>query len=222
MSWLWADRIEAQSAQLAPDEVRHLERVLRARRGQRVRLIDGKGVRASGEWRGDAEVMVDERERLPEPRVTLCLAVGSRAGTEESVRRAAELGARRICLAQTQRGRDAGGQMPNMDRLAQIARSGCAQSGNPWLPHIEAPRPWPELVATESPVALAPSGADLLLDLPEPAAVAVGPEGGWTGDELIGCATATLGPWVLRTEVAVAVALGILASRLPRDHACIA
>lgn len=216
MAWLFAADIGAQRARLADDEVRHVSRVLRRRPGDRLQLVDGAGRRAEGRWDGADGVEVERVEQWRAPTRRLVLALGARETVEEGVRRAAEIGVAEIVPVFAARSRDAGARPERwpaqVERLTAIMRSGCAQSGNPWLPGLAAPTAWDEARRTLDPetlVVLSGEAAAGLLDLePAPTVVAVGPEGGWTDDEIAGCRTATLGPTVLRAPVAVAVALG--------------
>lgn len=218
MAWLFALDIGNDEARLAGDEVRHLERVLRRRAGERLRLIDGRGRRAVGVWQGEDRVAVEHFEEWPRPQRALVLALGARESVEEGVRRAAEIGVATLQLVLADRSRDAGARLERWrgpsDRLQAIMRAGCAQSGNPWLPELASPQPWADVRAgfdDGASVALDAAAPRTLLAVePMPRRVAVGPEGGWTDDELAGCPRAALGPTVLRAPVAVAVALGTL------------
>jgi 16S rRNA (uracil1498-N3)-methyltransferase len=96
-----------------------------------------------------------------------------------------------------------------LDRLSRVAREASAQCRRTRFPRIGPVSSLGELAAlTGSPPSLAhPGGPPPSLDHP---VVAIGPEGGWDGDELDGeLSTVGLGPNVLRAETA-AIAAGTL------------
>lgn len=218
MPWLWAEQISKNEATLADFEVPHLSRVLRGRVGQTVRLIDGRGLRAAGTWLGDNRVEVQQQQRLPKPVVTLVFGLGSRESNEESIRRAAELGAARIVPAFCARSRDAGApKQLSLERWQKIIQSACGQSGNAWLPTLTQAVSWSELRAQLSAelTVVDFSGKSLLQkEKILPAVIAVGPEGGFEPGEVAGLKAYSLGHLVLRTHVAVAVVMGQYALEL--------
>lgn len=213
MAWIWAEEIDENEAFLSADEVRHLGRVLRRASGTEVSVLDGRGRRGKGVWTGEERVELRQVETMPAPAVELILGLGSRNSNEEALRRAAEMGVRRVRPVLCARSRDAGARTSSLkaDRIERILRSGCAQSGNAWLPAVDPVLSWEEAVAEigrERIVALSPEATDSLSAVEVVEYVAVGPEGGWAPGEIEGCRTASLGPYVLRTHVAVAAMLG--------------
>ena len=99
------------------------------------------------------------------------------------------------------------------DRLARVAREACAQCRRLWLPEV-APGSLSELVAEGAVVADAGGRAMRRSDR----TVLVGPEGGWTPDELRGSdggpvATVGMAEHVLRAETA-AITAGVLLTTL--------
>lgn len=218
MAWLWAQTIGADTAWLSEAEVRHVERVLRRRPGAAVAVIDGAGRRARGTWAGGARVDVEQVETWPPRRLTLILGLGARETNEDGLRRAAELGASQILPVWTECSAAAGAtkQRFDMERWRRIVASGCAQAGNPWLPEVAEPASWSEVcaqVGAANILAVDPRATEPLQPGDRVVALAVGPEGGFSEAELSSVRTASLGPYVLRTPVAVAVALGVLATR---------
>jgi 16S rRNA (uracil1498-N3)-methyltransferase len=95
-----------------------------------------------------------------------------------------------------------------MSRFARVAREACGQSRRLHLPSIELS----DVVTLRGQGAvLAEPGGRTLASSDR--MVLVGPEGGWTPDELDGSDTVSLGPNVLRGETA-ALAAGVLLTAL--------
>lgn len=232
----WADRQPALEA----DESRHIVTVLRARAGDRVGLFDGFGLQ------GEAEIVrVDPRcvelrilrtRTLPPPAtaVTLALALLREQKMDWAVQKAVEIGVSRICPLAAER---CVAQIPasrvedKRARWMRIAVQAAKQSGADRLPEIAPPlrvRDWASgasgprtLVGSLRPGAKPLNEVlDVLLD-PRPAsiAVAIGPEGDWTNDELdalcaSGAVESDFGARVLRAETAALFALSVLRYRL--------
>lgn len=218
MPWHWATGLDDDVAILEAFELAHLRKVMRKRVGGEVRLLDGRGGRASGTLLEDGSVAVARRERMPAPDWTLILGLGSRESNEESLRRAAELGVARILPVHCARSRDAGApKSAPRDRWLKIMQSACGQSGNAWLPELAEPATWDTIKARYAPgdvAVLAPGGAPL----PDwraafPKTLAVGPEGGWTVAEIADMTHFDLGPFIMRTHVAVAAVAAYVAQR---------
>jgi 16S rRNA (uracil1498-N3)-methyltransferase len=218
---------------LGPDDEHHLRRVLRPRTGAEVVLADGRGHVAGGRLTSDGVALTATpvTTARPTPRLTVVQALPKARRFDEVVRQVTELGADRIVPVMAERSvaRVEGDRATKaVERWRAVARAAAEQARRAWLPevttvtrlgalasalagsvtlvaHPSGARPLPELV---------PSGAVAL-------AVAIGPEGGWSDDEVAalvtaGATTATLGPTVLRTEHAAAAALAVLAATTGR------
>lgn len=238
------DEVPAVGAEvvLSAAEALHAGKVLRLRLGERVDLLDGAGVRAeavlsqagTGRRFEGMACRVLSRERCPEPALRLRLYIAPpRARLMGDVLRAAtELGVRRVTpiLCRLGVSRPAAGVL---DGWRQDVLAASKQSGNPFLPGLDAP--------TEFAVALRDAAEPGVFGaLPRGAApgrvgplpgdsfgVWVGPEGGFTETEegalaAKGFAPVTVGPWVLRVETAVPALLGRLWSEPARFSAAIA
>jgi len=215
----------------------HLGRVLRAAVGDVVQAVDPAGallaVRLTVIAARRAEGLIVSRAPLPtESPLDLTLAQGVPKGDKMDgiVRMATELGVTRVVpllTARTVVRLEPARRTSRLGRWQRIAKEAAQQSGRATVPEIGAPRelaPWArEIGATGLLVCLweeAREGLDGRLPAgPCPrVTVVVGPEGGLTSDEVRGLAesgavVASLGPRLLRTETAGAVAVALLQSR---------
>ena len=217
------DRVEL------PDETRHhLARVLRLRDGARVEAADGAGVVAAGCVRGAVlELATDPVEApAPTPRVHVWQALGKGRKHDEVVRVLTELGVDAVTAVTSERTVvDLDGKADRVrGRWEAVAAAACEQARRPRRPDLAGPVPVAELVPDlgHRPCLLAhvgettdPLSAAEAAHGTEEIVVAIGPEGGWTDDEVAAFrdarATAVgLGPTVLRTEHAGAVLASIV------------
>lgn len=221
-----------------PDVLRHL-RVLRATVGDEVYLFDGRGeeVRAAiTRLDGDAVRVrvIDRVLRDVESPLTTCLvqAVPARAARMETiVRQSTELGVGRVVPVFARRSQHSKASTASRRRLAQrwrrIADSAAEQCGRTRVPDIDDPAPYAELDWTGLPrpllLAHPSAGSKRSVDArgladgdrPDGVTLLVGPEGGWSDDEVEaatahGAVLLQLGPRVLRADSAGTVALAVL------------
>jgi len=220
-------------------EAHHVIHVLRLRAGADVTVFDGCG----RQWRGRIhavsrrEVSVDLVETqmpLPEPSIVVTLAVGLLKGDQMSsvIRDATALG---VCViapfvsSHVALPADAW-RTRAIERWGRIASSSAAQCGRAVVPVIHDVVRFEDVLGDATlgvKVMCVEPGAGELVVLPdgEPstgtAVVFVGPEGGWSADEVAAAAAAgahslNLGPRTLRAELAPAVALAVLWERWDR------
>ena len=222
-----------------PDaEARHLRNVLRIREGERVEIFDGKG----GGWSGivefrDCEVFVCEltaihsRPRPGAARLALAMAMIKPARFEWALEKATELGVDEILPLYTTRseirisGEKISGRLARWERITKEASKQCLRLDVPRV------RPPLEFRGFLSSVEHSIQNKILLHEksnnqwLPDRTAtggdaiICIGPEGGWTEDEIefaekSGCGVFGLGPRVLRAETAAVAALSIFQHRL--------
>ena len=213
---------------LADEDAHHLGRVLRLRDGEEVIATDGKGNWARTAWRGPGtlEPMTTETatavsdpvsfEARTEPLLTVAFAPVKGERPEWVVQKLTELGIDRIIPLRTERSvvRWTGERgKATVEKLRRVAREAAAQSRRVWLPEVCDTLSFGELAALGGPgeVVL----AQLSGDRPTLAqrVVAVGPEGGWSTEELdAGLPTVGFGLSVLRAETAAVTAGALLAS----------
>ena len=212
-------------ALLTGDEARHLVRVLRATIGDEVCVFAGTGV----EWParivqiGRDEVALDVGQARPDavaegPPLVLAVALPKGERQKWLVEKLTELGVARLVPLVTARG-VAEATPAALARLRRTVIEASKQCGRNTLLEIAAPATPAELLAQLDPgtwpLVADPAGPPLAT-IPRPAApgailALVGPEGGFTPEEIAaavaaGSTRASLGPHVLRIETA-AIAL---------------
>ena len=221
---------------LPVDEAEHLTRVLRLSSGDRVRVFNGRGA--------EFEAVVDAADRdgvrltigdpctpAPEPRVAITLAQAVLKGDkmDDVVRDAVMIGVAAIHPIVTARSETSIAALTRgrrRERWQRIAVSSAKQCGRAVVPSILAPRPFNPLEPPgerfPAPVFIlvepnSPGGvalASLETAIPEHVTLVVGPEGGWTAEELQTASAlgtlVTLGRRTLRADAMALVALAAL------------
>lgn len=208
-------------------------RVLRLRAGDEVELFDGAGRVAAARISSVGETVECEAS-LPVatdgtgPRITLLLAIPKGSTLDDCVRMATELGVDEIALMQTERSVprwDDARARSRVERLLRIAVEAAAQCERADIPLIDGPKPVRAWLADVPPRALrivfaARAHEPLTVsETPEQVWCAVGPEGGFSDDELsafqaAGFGATSLGRRILRVDTAVASALTVVQDRL--------
>lgn len=204
---------------------RHLRRVLRLRDGDSVELIDGAGGLACGVLTADGSVRILSREAptLPDAApVTLAVAMPRLPRLEWLVEKCCELGVASLRPLRTRHGeRDLGER--RIGRLQRIADEALLQCRRLHRMHVHAPADLAAVIGAEQGTALwlaCPPDQDRPAPPPgrdgRPLLLLVGPEGGFTEEEIeratgAGATLVSLGGNVLRVETA-AVALAVLAA----------
>ncbi len=199
---------------------RQVRAVLRMRTGDRLVLLPGDGSEVECALDGEGCVVVERRATATEPRHRLTVAQALLKGDalEDVVQHATEVGVSAFRLVVSDRcvARDLSPR--RLDRLRAIARESAEQSERGVVPLVHEPCPLAE-VLHHGAVLLAERDADVRLgEVPPPATIIIGPEGGWTPDELraardAGMTLAGLGPRILRSQTVAAVAAAVVLSR---------
>lgn len=195
----------------------HLLTVLRARVGQEVELLDGRGGRcparvAEGGRRARLETGEALREELPALELEAWLPLIKPERLEWAVEKLTELGVATIRPFTSEHTGNVR-RPPDLGRLSRVVDAALEQSGNPWRPALEIPRPLADLLAMDPSLLVAHPGSPALTagsGFPNRGRLALlaGPEGGFAPQELEGIlkrgpALASLGPHVVRAETAL-------------------
>ena len=236
----FADRTELQRdvILLSGAEGRHAAAVRRLRPGERADVGDGAGLVAecvvTAHTSRELELAVRARREVPrpDPLITVVQAIPKGDRGELAVEEMTEVGVDRImpwaaarCVPvwRAERG------TRSLARWRATAREAAKQSRRAWIPEVAEPVSAADLtqVITKAAcaVVLEPGAAQSLGRLRPPESgdliVIVGPEGGITDEEsaafrAAGATPCHLGPTVLRTSTAGAVAAAVLLSRSRR------
>jgi 16S rRNA (uracil1498-N3)-methyltransferase len=224
-----AEPITTDAVTLDGAEAHHLLHVLRAAPGDRVVLFDGGGCEFDADVSACrrstiALAIVERREVDRELPFPLTLGVPLPKGDRQRwlIEKAVELGVTRLVPLRTARSvatSEKGGE--KLDRYVIEASKQCGRNR---LMEIAAPQSWTEWLAAPADarrVIADPTGQPLAFAAQpshQPTFAAVGPEGGFTNEELAaagaaGWDIASLGPRILRIETA-AISLAALLSQL--------
>ncbi len=228
----FVEQFIGRTAVIEGETAHHLGRVLRAQAGQLYELSDGMAV-----WLGRIESVARDRiqfalleeipAHLPAVELILLLSIVKFDAFEWAIEKATELGVGMIIPVAASRSEKAllAAAGKRLDRWEKILVEASQQSRRVRVPAISSP-----LRLREAFNEAYPLGAKVILsersDAPalrevlssvmvSEATLAIGPEGGWTDEELMsagaaGFREASLGKLILRTETAVVAALACL------------
>jgi len=230
--------VDSDHVTLSGPEAHHLIHVMRAEIGDQVILFDGSGCQFSAEIaqlkKNSADLLICDRQAINlELPIQLTVATALPKGDRQKwlVEKLVELGASRLIPLVTQRTV----AKPLPQALARLERSvveSSKQCGRNQLMKIASPLAVPELIEQTSPETLrivahpepvkGEKSMDELLNSPPATGIVltIGPEGGWTDEEIGQFAAAQwqvvgLGPRVLRMETA---AIALVARCVIRDQ----
>jgi 16S rRNA (uracil1498-N3)-methyltransferase len=234
----FVDQFENQRAVVQGDAAHHLGRVLRAQPGQLYELSDGATV-----WLGRIDIVTRDRVefaltepipgQLPHLDTTVLLSVVKFDAFEWAIEKATELGVGRIVpLAAARSERALLAACPRRaERWKKILLESAQQCRRVKLPILDtlakpeaafqSQKSGVQICLSESPDAR-PLKSILSGATASSAALAIGPEGGWTEAEFsaargAGFQVASLGRLIFRTETAVIVSLAALNYALASD-----
>lgn len=214
---------EGQAVPLSQDQAHYLTGVMRLGAGAAVLVFNGR----DGEWHatltlasrrgGVVECQEKTRPLQMPPDLWLLFAPIKKARTDFIVEKAVELGVRRILPVQT---RHTNSERIRQDRLQAHAVEAAEQCGATFVPEVAELAPldrlladwpgdrglyWCDEAAAGQPATLAAA--------PGPAAILIGPEGGFAAEERArlrarpGVTPLSLGPRILRADTAAVAAI---------------
>jgi 16S rRNA (uracil1498-N3)-methyltransferase len=221
--WI-ADEHQEDRASLLGQNAAHLSRVLRARKGEEYDIVCEGSVRV-----GTIDSITEERVEFTlgevvatrqERETILLMAVYKFDRMEWAIEKCTELGATRIIpvIARRTDAHLASSAAKRVERWRRIAHEAAQQSRRRNIPTIEDPMKFKEAVALKCGLRLllnenerSKNIFDFLQNYDSEVAFAVGPEGGWTDEELLqfgaeGWQSVTLGSQILRAETAAIAA----------------
>jgi 16S rRNA (uracil1498-N3)-methyltransferase len=235
--WI-ADTATDTTASLIGAQAEHLARVLRAQPGMQADIVaNGRVYHATIATVSNEEVVftlleeIEAKSALP---ITLLLAIFKFDRMEWAIEKATELGVAAIVpvIARRTEKHLAQAADKRVERWRRLAQEAAKQSRRSDLPIIEEPIGLPQRLqqpSTAQCILLAEDELDTTLrqriatalastdsNLPD-FELAIGPEGGWTNEELALFAkhhwqSASLGPRILRAETAAIASLAVAAS----------
>ena len=230
--WI-ADEVSGDRAALVSEHASHLVRVLRARVGQSFDIATDHGVRE-----GRIISIAPDRVEFAlggvinageSPDVCLLLSIFKFDRMEWAIEKCVELGVRRIIPAIARRTEPhlAAAAIKRAERWRKIAVQAAEQSRLAAVPDISDPEKLGQAMKREAQARIVLSEVErtqmLKTALEEaergPLTLAIGPEGGWTPEELqsfqqAGWVSASLGPTILRVETAAIAAVAVTISTL--------
>jgi len=230
--WI-ADEVSGNRAILAGSHAEHLARVLRARVGQEFDISTGDTVRRGRIVSVSAERVefelgeaVAASAALP---VTLAVSIFKFDRMEWAIEKCTELGASRIVpvIARRTESHLAAAASKRVERWRKITREAAEQSRRISAPDISQPIKVKQVVALPGSSRIVLSEVETQTSLKkalqsgenDDVVLAVGPEGGWSNEELgafrdAGWKSASLGNSILRAETAAMAAMAIVAAEL--------
>ena len=234
------DAVFGRVVALPEDEAQHLTRVLRLKEGATIRVFDGRGhefdavVERAGKGGVTVAVGAARAPGANEPRVAVTLAPAVLKGDkmDDVVRDAVMMGVAAIQPIVTSRTEVSMATLLRSSRLARwrrIAVSSAKQCGRATLPAILEPRAFDTIPAALADLTLPDPGlmlvepatsadivtlSDLEGAIPREATILIGPEGGWTEEEIqrggAACRLITLRGTTIRADAMPIVALAAL------------
>ncbi len=225
------EQLEAEIISLYGDDYHHLAHALRMREGDLADLGDGRGqtatARVSGIFRDHLDLLVERTEFVTRTPPSLHLFQGVTKGSKLAfvVRANVELGVDEITPFVSGRSvPEDGPGGARLERLRKIALEAAKQSRRAYLPEVNEPLGMSGLARRLKEFGLAVvawekesrRASEILPAVkPQSAALVIGPEGGFSLQEIEelreqGALTVGLGPYVLRTETAGLVLQAII------------
>jgi 16S rRNA (uracil1498-N3)-methyltransferase len=209
---------------LPQESAHYLRRVLRLGNGAKFIAMTGQGASWIAQLTEDGAVVLEAVLTQTElsTAVTLAIALPKGSGFDEVVRQVTELGV--SCIVPILSERTVLKPSDNrLDRWRKIAQEAAEQSERQVVPTVMEPIKWMQFLKLEQEglkLLCWERGGEAFESLgSEPVTIAIGPEGGWTAQEVAAAEAAgyvllSLGPRILRAVTASVAVMAIVAARL--------
>jgi len=230
---------DEKSLTLSGEETRHARDVLRLQSGDEIFVFDGTGrefqcsVQTISRTQAEVSVTAQVEPARPESPLELTLAIALLKGEKFDlvIQKATELGVKRIVPLDTERGdvrlRDGDSVQKRLTRWRRIALEAAKQTGRAYVPEISAPLALSVLLASagENKLMFSEREGKSLSEMTNgfdrratEVIALVGPEGGWTDNEIESArknawGIVTLGGRILRAETAGVTVVALLQHR---------
>jgi 16S rRNA (uracil1498-N3)-methyltransferase len=195
-------------------------RVLRLHDGAQLMLLDGHGQSATVQLQHGACVVESRGPAGGEAahRLTVWQALLRGDHLEPVIRHGTEIGIASFRLFVSERCVVRELSPRKLERLRAVAREAAEQSERGMVPEVAAPAAFGEALAAPSVLLFERHDGARLSALEPPAGLIIGPEGGFSPDEVAaaeraGLPVAGLGPRILRSEVVAVAAAAVVLSR---------
>ena len=211
------------SFRLDPREESHLFRILRARPGETVALLDGHGAVGTAVVVSDRSLRLESKRIASPParRLHLFFAPPKKQKLDPLLKQAVELGVFELVPMLCERSVAQPDGSSVAGRWMDLLFEACKQSGNPFLPAVAPPMPFADALSRARGTCGAlvvgsnRTGVFPELDSASDVAFFVGPEGGFTDAETdamfdAGAIPLRIGDWTLRVETAAVAGLAVL------------
>lgn len=235
------DKINKETLTIDGDEARHILSVLRRGAGDEIDVVDGRGTKyrvlieeVSRDFLQGKILSRTRMENEPDCHVTLAQAICRKERMDFLIEKATEIGVYSIIPIVTQRNLvkvdDASREKNKIERWRRLAIAAMKQSLRTVLPEIHEVTPFDQLlpqignfdlclIASLDKDAKSVTECEQFKTRPDRALLIVGPEAGFTEEELskaksLGAIPISLGPRRLRTETAGVVFLSLALHQL--------
>jgi 16S rRNA (uracil1498-N3)-methyltransferase len=216
-----------QTLTITGDEFHHAARAVRVRENEEVEVFDGRGNGARAHIRvlGKSEITVEIGEVIPSREakfpIRLAMSIINLEKFELVLQKGTELGVVAFIPMITDRVEIRPERYKGKaERWAKIILEAVKQSGRSVVPTIEEPAAFSEVIQRDGVMIFfdADIKGGVLPAVIKEATLLIGPEGGWSDEEIAlahdeGCIPHRLGPRRLRAETAAIVATAIVAAR---------
>lgn len=215
-----ADLASGATVALSRDEQHHAH-VVRVRDGEQVEVFNGRGASFVAKYSAEGLLLAEPApDREARTALHLAMAIINLDKFDIVLQKATELGIRSIIPLVTDRVEiRAERYRGKAERWRKIVFEAVKQSGRSVIPIIEEPAKFEDVVKREGAKIFFDADTDPATEQPSNAATLfIGPEGGWSENELRmarenGCVFALLGVRRLRAETAAIVATALVAAR---------